>query len=115
MSIYLSMLVLCGINLLIVMANSSKILDGTELARYLDLWMFVTTCFINRKLLSSLVPRIKVLQNEQNIIPRLAVIQIGRREDSNTYIRAKKRAAERVIYMARLHLCKIQVHTFSLG
>ena len=43
------------------------------------------------------------LQRERGITPGLAVVLVGDRKDSQTYVRSKKKAAEEVGYVVHPH------------
>ena len=47
--------------------------------------------------------RVQVLKSNYNVIPLLAVVQVGDREDSNVYIRAKIKMAHDVGMKAEHH------------
>lgn len=63
--------------------------------------MTQTTWIIDGKKISqelkqnSFIPRIKALE-DKGIVPGLAIVQIGSKQDSNTYIRMKQRLAKEV-------------------
>lgn len=81
-------------------AGTAKIIDGTGLAKYAP--MFFLNCesvftTLDRSIRQGVTDRIKSLQaNHPCFQPQLAVVQVGNRQDSSTYIRMKSKAANEV-------------------
>jgi len=63
---------------------------------------------ISEDILKELEHDIKLLK-EQNIVPGLAVVLVGERKDSATYVRMKKQAAEKIGINFRLVQMPIDV------
>lgn len=52
---------------------------------------------------NSIRQRVEILKTCHNVTPLLAIVQVGNREDSNVYIRAKIKMAQDVGMLAELH------------
>lgn len=78
---------------------AAKTIDGTVLAKYAELSLSNETASSNlsRSIRQGVADRIKTLQaTYPRFQPRLAVVQVGERPDSSTYIRMKGKASEEV-------------------
>jgi methylenetetrahydrofolate dehydrogenase (NADP+)/methenyltetrahydrofolate cyclohydrolase/formyltetrahydrofolate synthetase len=80
-------------------AGSAKVIDGTSLAKCVlnPLHATLVLTVFYRSIRQGVADRIKSLQAKYpRFQPQLAVVQVGERQDSTTYIRMKSKAAEEV-------------------
>lgn len=79
------------------MAGPAKIIDGAALARYISFRCSPAFITLYRSIRQGVADKIKSLQvNHPRFQPQLAVVQVGSRQDSSTYIRMKSKAATEV-------------------
>lgn len=71
------------------MTHSTWIIDGKKISQELKQ--------------NSFIPRIKTLKDRE-IVPGLAIVQVGSQQGSNTYIRMKSRLAKEVKYHSLYYL-----------
>ena len=58
---------------------------------------------VSQQVQNCIKERIEILKTHHNVTPLLAIVQVGNREDSNVYIRAKIKLAQDVGMNAELH------------